>query len=465
MADISKIKFNNVTYSVKDQTARDKMITESITYDNLVFYKATSRLIPGKYYRITDYVTTTALEGTQSAGHQFDIIVRADDVNKLNENAYAALHSGDTYFANSKLEAWELKYRLDNDSRFAWADSTNGKGVIYYMKDEFYNECTYDFKNILFKRYKTTKAGAFYNNLYFGVTNAMGDELPNDATLDKNDYKYFYTFTIYTSNYIEIKDASLNTEGDPTCYQNVIPACNDPYGDYYGIPGLIPNNIVFQGLSYAIIFENSFGGGCCYNTIGPTCHLNTIGSEFIGNTVGDVFNSNIIGASSSYNTIGYGFSHNTIGNGLAGNNIETDCAYNTIGNDCTASTIGKWFNKNFIGNYFDGNTIGNNFQNNTIRNSCTGNTIGNNFESNIIGNGCYNLTIAKNFVKCIEIEDGNNNITLTSTQTTSVSNYLQNICISRGVNNSENAKTISHDSLGDTFKTTYQPANSQIINV
>jgi hypothetical protein len=38
---------------------------------------------------------------------------------------------------------------LDNDSsRFAWADTENGEGVIYYMKDEFNNECPYDFKNI-----------------------------------------------------------------------------------------------------------------------------------------------------------------------------------------------------------------------------------------------------------------------------------------------------------------------------
>jgi len=26
----------------------------------------------------------------------------------------------------------------------------NGKGVIYYMKDEFGNECPYDFKNIVY---------------------------------------------------------------------------------------------------------------------------------------------------------------------------------------------------------------------------------------------------------------------------------------------------------------------------
>ena len=47
------------------------------------------------------------------------------------------------------LSAWGLKYCLDNDiTRFAWADTTNGKGVIYYMKDEYGNEAWYDFKSI-----------------------------------------------------------------------------------------------------------------------------------------------------------------------------------------------------------------------------------------------------------------------------------------------------------------------------
>ena len=60
----------------------------------------------------------------------------------------------DTYedvdYRSAKLNAWEIKYSLDNDiDRFEFADAENGKGVIYYMKDEFNNEAPYDFKNIL----------------------------------------------------------------------------------------------------------------------------------------------------------------------------------------------------------------------------------------------------------------------------------------------------------------------------
>ena len=61
-------------------------------------------------------MTTTTQTNTQSAGHPFDIIVLATDVNTLNENAKAIKHEGDTYFANSNLDAWEIKYDLDNDT-------------------------------------------------------------------------------------------------------------------------------------------------------------------------------------------------------------------------------------------------------------------------------------------------------------------------------------------------------------
>ena len=84
----------------------------SITYMELFRNLQAGKLIPGQYYRITDYVTKTTSSGTQSAGHQFDVIVRADSENVLNENAFAALHTGDTYFQNCKLEAWKIKYVL-----------------------------------------------------------------------------------------------------------------------------------------------------------------------------------------------------------------------------------------------------------------------------------------------------------------------------------------------------------------
>ena len=66
------------------------------------------------------------------------------------------------------------------------------------------------------------------------------------------------------------------------------------------------------------------------------------------------------------------------------------------------------------------------------------------------------------------VENGNKYIDITSTQTTSPSKVLRNITIAQGVNTdgtSSNKKTISHNTVNDTFKTTYQAAASTVVNV
>lgn len=141
-----------------------------ITYSELKTLKDGSQLVQGTFYRITDYVTTTTQSGTKSANHPFDVIVLALSENALSEEAKAALHEGDTYFADSDISAWELKYCLDNDkTKFEWADETNGKGVIYQMIDENRNNCPYDFKNIMFE--KTVKTNKDY---YYTFSQAAG---------------------------------------------------------------------------------------------------------------------------------------------------------------------------------------------------------------------------------------------------------------------------------------------------
>ena len=130
-----------------------------VTYGELMTLLQSARLTSGKVYRITDYATvlTSDITTAQSAGHVFDVLVTAVAENALSEDARAIHHDGDTYFGGSQLKSWALKYSLFNDTtRFGWADELNGKGVIYFMRDEFGNECGYDFKNIQFKRWSVT---------------------------------------------------------------------------------------------------------------------------------------------------------------------------------------------------------------------------------------------------------------------------------------------------------------------
>lgn len=161
----------------------DQDLLIDTTYTDLVDLSTNGGLTPGAFYRITDYRCTTSTPGTSSANHTFDIIVCANSVNILNEDAWAILHARDTYFVNNNLSAWKLKYCLQNDeSRFAWA-SSNGTGVIYYMKDEFGNEASYDFKNILFIDVNDTETSGVYT-FSSDITN------PTDTSLNKNNAVY-----------------------------------------------------------------------------------------------------------------------------------------------------------------------------------------------------------------------------------------------------------------------------------
>ena len=100
---------------------------QSITYDELKSLRDNSQLVAGQKYRITDYVTTTAQSGTTSAGHPFDIIVTADDVNKLNENARAINHTN--IVAAIQFEHDDEYYVYvrypegDEDDIYAWAST------------------------------------------------------------------------------------------------------------------------------------------------------------------------------------------------------------------------------------------------------------------------------------------------------------------------------------------------------
>ena len=284
------------TYS-RDEV--DSLTTKlvKVTWQELKNKRDAEELIPGQQYCITNYTCTTTQASTQSAGHQFDIIVTANSVNKLNEDARACLHAGDTYFANSKLESWQLKYCLDNDtSRFTWADSVSGKGVIYHLIDEWNNDCPYDFKNIKFLR----------------------------------DGNYFYTFTVYddadTEDIVDVSTIQNRFKNDSNGYSAVFNnKINEvrlgPFDEIegsYSNKSIKLNDIIFiNRTSYDIFYGikgNTFGNSCYNNTFGNDCSSNTFGNDCYGNTFGNGCYSNTFGNSCFYNTFGKNCYSNTFGN-------------------------------------------------------------------------------------------------------------------------------------------------------
>lgn len=67
------------------------------TWQELKDKRDNGELNPGSLYRITDYNCTTTQENTQSAGHQFDIVLLALSEDKLAEEGWAMEHPSDVY--------------------------------------------------------------------------------------------------------------------------------------------------------------------------------------------------------------------------------------------------------------------------------------------------------------------------------------------------------------------------------
>lgn len=88
----------------------------STTWQKLKDKRDAGKLIPGVLYRITDYQCTTTQENTQSAGHQFDIVLLALNENKLAEEGWAMMHDNiyDVTFSDGVTKkCWLYNYTLD----------------------------------------------------------------------------------------------------------------------------------------------------------------------------------------------------------------------------------------------------------------------------------------------------------------------------------------------------------------
>lgn len=412
-------KINRIVQSHEEVTARALLDLNSriqnlpsgsggvqeITWSALKTLRDGGNLSPGSLYRITDYTCTTTQTDTQSAGHVFDIIILALSESTLSEKAWAEHHEGDTYFEDCKLEAWELKYCLDNDTiRFEWADTTNGKGVIYWMKDEWENEAPYDFKNIQFKRQ---------------LTNGSLDTTSGTNT-------WCYTFNYWNSTTSVSEDLAMynltshsqygQTDYIAPCIRNKLgrTACNHqttPFTNY----NIILSNIVFlcTGITGDSCHDNRFGDQCYNITFGSRCYCNNFKYNCQNITFGDNCNFNNFSEQSNIITLGEYCCEISGKENISNINIADNCRYISIGASCRSITLSK--------------------------------------------NYTYNLTVG----------DGNQYITITSslTPTDTGPGALRKIYIAPHTNITTVTKTISHNSLGDNFFTTYKPANSVEISV
>lgn len=184
-------------------------------------------------------------------------------------------HPSISYFSDSNLSAWEIKYSLDNDGgRYLWANP-DGKGVIYYMKDEYGNEASYDFKNIKY-----------------------GDHYTFDYLIDNVHYDGSVKYGRY-------------------CHHNKIDLDINGYGDK-GLPNVCFKNTTNNAeCSHNIISEDcwniKFGSGCHHNEISNGCESLTFGDNCSYNILENHCSRNGFGSQCSYNTFGHDSCDNSFG--------------------------------------------------------------------------------------------------------------------------------------------------------
>lgn len=173
-------------------------------------------------------------------------------------------------------------------------DSSNYKGVVYYMKDEWNNECPYDFKNIKFGRNPFDNSN--YPDLCYGNENNKFNFLYK-GEFDSEYVDYFYTFTLKdlaTGNWHDATvAASIGLkEGISSmiiCRDNKIKPICVIEGEPLNVQCLNGNVFfnVFEDLSnVSTVSEESLACNCFNNTIeGMEASLGTFGAMAAGNKV------------------------------------------------------------------------------------------------------------------------------------------------------------------------------------
>ena len=382
-------------------------------------------LVPGTQYRITDYQCTTSQSGTKSAGHQFDIIVTADDESTLNEEARAVKHEGDAYFANSDLNAWKIWYCLDNDAtRFVWA-MMKGKYIDITVEEVTasarYAE-TKVINDIMYELWSTPEP-----NFYIGTKTLEIGEYCDAISIDEDG-----SFIVAAENFVRISDIKEVEDGKGVIYRMIDEFNNDAPYDF--------KNIQF----YRKWDENKqLWSTISYNTAGVPCY--TFSSEGDSSTTeftdmsliryGQVY-SNIIKASES----GIRMLNNNcfFGDSCYSNTFVENCYENTFGNNCYYNTFG---------NECYANTFGNDCNNNTFGNSCNSNSFGNNCSSNTFGNNCSHIKFASdksasnkyNYYQNNHFGDGCEYILFKGTETASYAQQVQNYNFAQGLKSTDSA--------------------------
>jgi hypothetical protein len=174
-------------------------VFELITYEELRTKIETSELDPGKLYKITDFQTIYDQPSYVTGGDDLDpnVETKYADIDPIIVTATSS-NTLDTFASQPGNPDDIIRYEFDYTLPFNTATPT--KGRITYRKDNKGNECSWDFKTILFKRWISSgyiidvfdNGGTFSEDTVFGNIPAFNNKILFDNTVIpfKNDPLY-----------------------------------------------------------------------------------------------------------------------------------------------------------------------------------------------------------------------------------------------------------------------------------
>lgn len=175
------------TSTTRPETNKCEHLIEG-TYQEIFSLYKNGLLEPGKKYAITNYVCAykhpsggndEVFELMQEAKDVKYIILDAIDVNKFDYEVQYVRKDG-------YAKIIECHYTIDPQECPFTADMTTytPTGAVFYMRDEYFNECSYDFKHVKFRRY--------------AINDIVANTDPNDGTGGfAGPYKFAMTDTAY----------------------------------------------------------------------------------------------------------------------------------------------------------------------------------------------------------------------------------------------------------------------------
>ena len=395
---IDFVEGSNITFGISEDTINNKIIVQvdssgtstdsliDITHSSLVALKTGSSLVPGAYYRITNFQTIYDQPDYDINGDQVvtpvvktasisPIIVKAIGSAELAKSAYQP------EFPNDFIE-YQLEYTTP-------ITNTLTKGRITKRRDSNGNTTNYDHRTVLFKRYLDSNSvySQYFDSglgssemLTFGgsTTDTIIDnlllspqlnytfDLPNIVLLSDSEDNLFEGAIENFTCTGPIYGSKLTYRIKDTLFNGTIQLCNiNNIGD-----SILNGNISYWNISS--YFQTSTVN------ISSTSTLNTF-KGFLGNTL-DV-------TTFSYNEI-IDFRNNTVSDSVpfTGNKLN-QCINNDISSGFSYNTFSGLFSSNTIvgsDGYFNRNS-GVDFISNSTIYICANNNFGKNFQSNSLG--------------------------------------------------------------------------------